>query len=35
LFVKSLGLRVAMTVTKEFNEPQGHGDTWSKTTANN
>ena len=30
LFLKSLGSRVANVITKEFKEPQGDEDTWSK-----
>ena len=33
LFLKSLGVRVAKTITKEFVEPHGDEDTWSEATA--
>jgi len=32
LFLKSLGIRVAKTITKEFIEPHGDDDTWSEVT---
>ena len=32
LFLKSLGVRVAKAITKEFIEPHGDEDTWSKIT---
>ena len=32
LFLKSLGDRVAKVITKEFVEPHGDEDTWSKAT---
>ena len=35
LFLKSLGVRVAKFITKEFVEPHGDEDTWSKATAKN
>ena len=33
LFLKSLGVRVTKSITKEFVEPYGDEDTWSKATA--
>ena len=33
LFPKSLGVRVAKAITKEFVEPHGDEDTWSDITA--
>ena len=33
LFLKSLGIRVAKAITKEFIEPHGDEDTWSEPTA--
>jgi len=33
LFFKSLGVRVAKTITKEFVEPHSDEDTWSEATA--
>ena len=33
LFLKSLGVRVAKFITKEFVEPHGDEDTWSEATA--
>jgi len=33
IFLKSLGLRVAKAITKEFIEPHGDEDTWSEATA--
>jgi len=33
LFLKSLGVRVAKAITKEFIEPHGDEDTWYKATA--
>ena len=33
LFLKSLGVRVAKVITKEFVEPHGEENTWSKATA--
>ena len=33
LFLKSLGVRVAKVITKEFIEPHSYEDTWSDTTA--
>ena len=33
LFLKSLGVRVAKTITKEFVKPHGDEDTWSEATA--
>jgi len=33
LSLKSLRVRVAKTITKEFVEPQGDEDTWSEATA--
>jgi len=33
LFLKSLGVRVAKTITKEFVEPHGDEDTWSEAIA--
>ena len=33
LFLKSLGIRVAKAITKEFVEPHGDEDTWSEATA--
>jgi len=33
LFLKSLGVRFAKAITKEFVEPHGDEDTWSKVTA--
>ena len=32
LFLKSLGVRVAKAITKEFVEPHGDEDTWSDAT---
>ena len=32
LFLKSLGVRVAKVITKEFVEPHGDEDTWSEAT---
>ena len=32
LFLKSLGVRVAKAITKEFVEPHGDEDTWSEAT---
>jgi len=32
LFLKSLGFRIAKTVTKEYVEPYGYEDTWSEST---
>jgi len=32
LFLKSLGVRVAKAITKEFIEPHGDEDTWSEVT---
>ena len=33
LFLKSLGVKVAKAITKEFIEPHGDDDTWSDATA--
>ena len=33
IFLKSLGVRVAKAITKEFVEPHGNEDTWSEATA--
>jgi len=35
LFLKFLGVRVVKAITKEFVEPHGDKDTWSKATAKN
>jgi len=35
LFLKSLGVRVAKAITKEFIEPHDYEDTWSDATAKN
>ena len=33
LFLKSIGVRVVKTITKEFIEPHSDEDTWSEATA--